>query len=172
MHDMRLDSPTSHEESRRAGATLMAGCDDSFDIIVVGAGPVGLSFAASLASQPAQTGGCRRAVPGKTGKSGFRRSRDRAHPRLDWNPSRARRLGCYPRFGQVTASRRTRPQRIEPFCAVFQFPRRIRGTTGRSGPELPDPRCPVQDHPLAGPCPAAVRPLGRACNKQPVREQS
>ncbi|BCH12674.1 hypothetical protein MesoLj131c_69320 (plasmid) [Mesorhizobium sp. 131-3-5] len=27
----------------------MAGCDDSFDIIVVGAGPVGLSFAASLA---------------------------------------------------------------------------------------------------------------------------
>lgn len=34
---------------RRYGGTLMAGSVDTFDIIVVGAGPVGLAFAASLA---------------------------------------------------------------------------------------------------------------------------
>lgn len=36
-------------DSRRYGGTLMAGSVDRFDVIVVGAGPVGLSFAASLA---------------------------------------------------------------------------------------------------------------------------
>ncbi|RVC46080.1 FAD-dependent oxidoreductase, partial [Mesorhizobium sp. M4A.F.Ca.ET.090.04.2.1] len=40
--------PPLHEDSRRDGGTLM-GSDDNFDIVVVGAGPVGLSFAASLA---------------------------------------------------------------------------------------------------------------------------
>ncbi|TIW76396.1 MAG: FAD-dependent oxidoreductase, partial [Mesorhizobium sp.] len=40
--------PPLHEDRRPDGGTLM-GSDDNFDIVVVGAGPVGLSFAASLA---------------------------------------------------------------------------------------------------------------------------